>query len=62
MKPATCAALLMLGACPAPVVDTAHGEPALSFDPADKQYPFKSRNPRKLWLKAVDQGLYSLPA
>lgn len=31
-----------------------NGEPALSFDPADEQYPFKSRNPRKLWLKAVD--------
>jgi hypothetical protein len=28
------------------------GEPSLSYDAADPQYPFKSRNPRKLWLKA----------
>jgi hypothetical protein len=31
------------------------GEPALSFDPGDADYPFKSRPyPRKLWLKAAD--------
>lgn len=30
-----------------------HGEPALSFDPGDMEYPFRSRPfPRKLWLKA----------
>lgn len=30
-----------------------NGEPALSFDPRDADYPFKSRPfPRKLWLKA----------
>ncbi len=27
------------------------GEPSLTFDPADAEYPFKQRNnPRKLWL------------
>ena len=31
-----------------------NGEPALSFDDGDPLYPFKSRNPRKLWLKAAD--------
>ncbi|WP_300295232.1 hypothetical protein [Ferrovibrio sp.] len=57
--------LLAFGGCEFEVTVTAdgfhfpwcppyNGEPALSFDPADKQYPFKSRNPRKLWLKAVD--------
>jgi hypothetical protein len=27
------------------------GEPSLTFDPGDAEYPFKERsNPRKLWL------------
>ena len=30
------------------------GGPSLDFDPSDSQYPFKSANPRKLWLKADD--------
>jgi hypothetical protein len=27
------------------------GEPSLDYDPSDAQYPFKSRQPRKLWLQ-----------
>lgn len=30
-----------------------NGRPSLDFDAADAKYPFKSRNPRKLWLMAV---------
>jgi hypothetical protein len=30
------------------------GEPSLEVDPADPAYPFKSRNPRKLWLTPDD--------
>jgi hypothetical protein len=29
-------------------------EPSLSYDPNDPQYPFKNREPRKLWLQAND--------
>jgi hypothetical protein len=28
------------------------GAPSLSYDPGDPQYPFKNREPRKMWLKA----------
>ena len=30
------------------------GAPLLSYDPSDSKYPFKSREPRKLWLEAND--------
>ena len=30
------------------------GEPSLSYDPSDSKYPFKNREPRKLWLQAND--------
>lgn len=30
------------------------GAPSLSYDPRDSKYPFKSREPRKLWLQAND--------
>ena len=30
-----------------------NGQPSLDFDAADLKYPFKSRNPRKLWLMPV---------
>lgn len=30
-----------------------NGQPSLDFDAADATYPFKSRNPRKLWLMAA---------
>jgi hypothetical protein len=28
-----------------------NGRPSLEIDPSDPVYPFKSRNPRKIWLK-----------
>jgi hypothetical protein len=31
-----------------------NGEPSLDFDPTDPKYPFKSRDPRKLWLQSND--------
>jgi hypothetical protein len=30
------------------------GEPSLSYDPNDSKFPFKSHEPRKLWLQAND--------
>jgi hypothetical protein len=30
------------------------GEPSLTYDPDDSQYPFKNREPRKIWLEAND--------
>jgi hypothetical protein len=30
------------------------GEPSLNYDPNDPKYPFKNREPRKLWLQATD--------
>jgi hypothetical protein len=30
------------------------GAPSLSYDPSDSKYPFKNREPRKLWLQAND--------
>ena len=29
-------------------------EPSLSYDPNDPKYPFRNREPRKLWLQADD--------
>jgi hypothetical protein len=31
------------------------GEPSLTYDSDDSQYPFKNREPRKIWLEANDQ-------
>jgi hypothetical protein len=31
-----------------------NGEPSLDFDATDPKYPFKSRNPRELWLQSND--------
>jgi hypothetical protein len=31
------------------------GEPSLTYDPADSKYPFKNREPRKMWLQANDE-------
>ena len=30
------------------------GEPSLDYDRSDPKYPFKNREPRKLWLQAND--------
>jgi hypothetical protein len=57
--------LLEFGGCEFEVTTTAdgfefpwcppyNGVPSLSFDARDREYPFKSRNPRKLWLKAAN--------